>query len=216
MHACFFVPSGELAWLCLCAGSANSEEARKEAAALAALSEKMGGGMRLTLTEQETAARQSVVLPWEQRQNGAQSQACFANSLSHRDSGDCCQFGLWPCTLLVGYKHTHNLKEGMMAVAGLGCCTELGQCSKAFLEGVSDIHLGVGWLRNVWALHCGVFICMLKSVMYSRLEKTSRFWWHLQDDFNKEAAAGLGQIIYERDSETDPDSDEDPDDDLDF
>ncbi|CAL8471168.1 g10710 [Coccomyxa elongata] len=91
-------------------GSAGNGEARKEAAALAVLSEKMGGGMRLTLTEQEAAARQSVVLPWEQRQNGAQSQ----------------------------------------------------------------------------------------------------------DDFNKEAATGLGQIIYERDSETDPDSDEDPDDDLDF
>ena len=27
---------------------------------------------------------------------------------------------------------------------------------------------------------------------------------------------GLGQILYERDSDTDPDSDEDPDDDLDF
>ncbi|BDA46560.1 probable elongator complex protein 5 [Coccomyxa sp. Obi] len=91
-------------------GSASGEEARKEAAALAVLSEKMGGGMRLTLTEHEAAARQNVVLPWEQRQNGAQSQ----------------------------------------------------------------------------------------------------------DDFKKEAATGLGQIIYERDSETDPDSDEDPDDDLDF
>lgn len=91
-------------------GSTSGEEARKEAAALAVLSEKMGGGMRLTLTEQEAAARQTVVLPWEQRQNGAQSQ----------------------------------------------------------------------------------------------------------DDFKKEAAMGLGQIIYERDSETDPDSDEDPDDDLDF
>lgn len=32
--------------------------------------------MRLTLTQQEAAARQNVVLPWEQRQNGAQSQAC--------------------------------------------------------------------------------------------------------------------------------------------
>ncbi len=39
----------------------------------------------------------------------------------------------------------------------------------------------------------------------------------MQDEF-KEAAPnpGLGQIMYERDSETDPDSDEDPDDDLDF
>ena len=59
------------------AGSTGGEEARKEAAAIAALTEKMGGGMRLTLTEQEAAARQNVVLPWEQRQNGAQSQARF-------------------------------------------------------------------------------------------------------------------------------------------
>lgn len=39
----------------------------------------------------------------------------------------------------------------------------------------------------------------------------------MQDEF-KEAAgnSGLGQIMYERDSDTEPDSDEDPDDDLDF
>ena len=62
------------------AGSGGGEEARKEAAAIAVLTEKMGGGMRLTLTEQEAAARQNVVLPWEQRQNGAQSQARFTLS----------------------------------------------------------------------------------------------------------------------------------------
>jgi len=39
----------------------------------------------------------------------------------------------------------------------------------------------------------------------------------MQDDFCEQPATpGLGQIIYQRDSETDPDSDEDPDDDLDF
>lgn len=34
----------------------------------------MTGGMRMMLTEQEAAARQSVLLPWEQRQAGAESQ----------------------------------------------------------------------------------------------------------------------------------------------
>ncbi len=48
------------------------------------------------------------------------------------------------------------------------------------------------------------------------MRKNVELWWCLQDDFKKEAATGLGQIIYERDSETEPDSDEDPDDDLDF
>ncbi|KAK9918026.1 hypothetical protein WJX75_000667 [Coccomyxa subellipsoidea] len=92
-------------------GGVEGEDASKEGAALAALAEKMGGGMRLTLTQQEAAARENVVLPWEQRQHGALSQ----------------------------------------------------------------------------------------------------------DEF-KEAAgnSGLGQIMYERDSDTEPDSDEDPDDDLDF
>lgn len=37
----------------------------------------MPGGMRLTLTQQESAARQSVLLPWEQRQAGAESQDEF-------------------------------------------------------------------------------------------------------------------------------------------
>jgi hypothetical protein len=41
----------------------------------------MGGGMRLTATDQEAAARQSVVLPWELRQNGARSQV--SNPLTH-------------------------------------------------------------------------------------------------------------------------------------
>ncbi len=43
-------------------------------AATVELAKKMTGGMRLTLTEQESAARQSVLLPWEQRQAGAESQ----------------------------------------------------------------------------------------------------------------------------------------------
>lgn len=38
----------------------------------------MAGGMRLTLTQQEKAAREGVVLPWEQRQTGARSQEDFA------------------------------------------------------------------------------------------------------------------------------------------
>jgi len=40
----------------------------------------MGGGMRLTLTQQETDSRQNVVLPWEQRQKGARSQARYFQS----------------------------------------------------------------------------------------------------------------------------------------
>jgi hypothetical protein len=55
-------------------GGVEGEDASKEGAALAALAEKMGGGMRLTLTQQEAAARENVVLPWEQRQHGALSQ----------------------------------------------------------------------------------------------------------------------------------------------
>lgn len=58
-----------------CVVSGGTEDAAKEAAALAALADRMGGGMRLTLTQQETDARQNVVLPWEQRQKGARSQA---------------------------------------------------------------------------------------------------------------------------------------------
>ena len=42
----------------------------------------MTGGMRLTLTQQESAARQSVLLPWEQRQAGAESQDEFVNAKS--------------------------------------------------------------------------------------------------------------------------------------
>ena len=42
------------------------------------LAPKMAGGMRLALTQQESAARQSVLLPWEARQAGAQSQDDFA------------------------------------------------------------------------------------------------------------------------------------------
>ncbi len=40
----------------------------------------MTGGMRLTLTQQESAARQSVLLPWEQRQAGAESQDEFVST----------------------------------------------------------------------------------------------------------------------------------------
>ena len=40
--------------------------------------QSMAGGMRLTLTQQEKAAREGVVLPWEQRQTGARSQDDFA------------------------------------------------------------------------------------------------------------------------------------------
>ncbi len=42
----------------------------------------MTGGMRLTLTQQESAARQSVLLPWEQRQAGAESQDEFVRATS--------------------------------------------------------------------------------------------------------------------------------------
>jgi hypothetical protein len=42
------------------------------------VAQKMPGGMRLTLTQQEFTARQSVLLPWEQRQVGAESQSEFA------------------------------------------------------------------------------------------------------------------------------------------
>lgn len=59
---------------CMRAGRGQSEEAGKEAAAQAALMASMGGGMRLTLTQREAAARQAVVLPWEQRRAGAASQ----------------------------------------------------------------------------------------------------------------------------------------------
>ena len=48
-----------------------------EAAGVEAVAQKMPGGMRLTLTQQESAARQSVLLPWEQRQVGAESQDEF-------------------------------------------------------------------------------------------------------------------------------------------
>lgn len=64
-------------------GGVKGEDASKEGAALAALAEKMGGGMRLTLTQQEAAARENVVLPWEQRQHGALSQV-HSNSRSAR------------------------------------------------------------------------------------------------------------------------------------
>lgn len=48
-----------------------------EAAGVEAVAQKMPGGMRLTLTQQESAARQNVLLPWEQRQVGAESQDEF-------------------------------------------------------------------------------------------------------------------------------------------
>ena len=56
------------AWDC-CADAATVE-----------LAKKMTGGMRLTLTQQESAARQSVLLPWEQRQAGAESQDEFVSA----------------------------------------------------------------------------------------------------------------------------------------
>ena len=49
-------------------------------AAAVELAQKMKGGMRLTLTQQESAARQSVLLPWEQRQAGAESQDELASA----------------------------------------------------------------------------------------------------------------------------------------
>ena len=49
-------------------------------AAAVELGKKMTGGMRLTLTQQESAARQSVLLPWEQRQAGAESQDEFVSA----------------------------------------------------------------------------------------------------------------------------------------
>ncbi|CAK0785727.1 hypothetical protein CVIRNUC_008938 [Coccomyxa viridis] len=50
----------------------------RDAAGVEDLAPKMAGGMRLALTQQESAARQSVLLPWEARQAGAQSQDDFA------------------------------------------------------------------------------------------------------------------------------------------
>ena len=52
--------------------------ARADAARAEDLAPKLAGGMRLALTQQESAARQSVLLPWEARQAGAQSQDDFA------------------------------------------------------------------------------------------------------------------------------------------
>ena len=49
-------------------------------AAAVELAQKMTGGMRLTLTQQESAARQSVLLPWEQRQASAESQDEFVSA----------------------------------------------------------------------------------------------------------------------------------------
>ena len=58
--------------LIVCADAARVEE----------LAPRMAGGMRLALTQQESAARQSVLLPWEARQAGAQSQDDFASLLA--------------------------------------------------------------------------------------------------------------------------------------
>ena len=54
--------------LIVCADAARVED----------LAPKLAGGMRLALTQQESVARQSVLLPWEARQAGAQSQDDFA------------------------------------------------------------------------------------------------------------------------------------------